>query len=84
MTTATTILAAGDLKSWLDTNLTWGWTTIRRILLLLALVGGVSYLVATRGNITRAIKFAVMAALFLALLFNIDAVSGLIGSLFTS
>lgn len=71
-----------DFKTWISENLTWGWTTVRNLILLVALVAGITYLAATRGNITRALKFGVLAAVFLAILFNLDGIATLIGSLF--
>ncbi|MFD8493332.1 hypothetical protein [Amycolatopsis sp. NPDC059657] len=78
-----TFVYAADVKSWIDTNLAWGDQSVRRLILLAAVVGGIGLLIGTRGNITRVIKYAVIAAVFLGLLLNIDAVSGMFGSWFT-
>lgn len=77
------IVLAADVKSWIDTNLAWGDQSVRRLILLAAVVGGISLLIGTRGNFTRAIKYGVIAAVFLGILLNLDAVSGMFGSWFT-
>lgn len=77
------MLLAADVKSWLDANLAWGSEAVRRLILLVAVVGGIGLLIGTRGNFTRAIKYGVIAAVFLGILLNLDAVSGMFGSWFT-
>lgn len=77
------IVLAADVKSWIDTNLAWGDQSVRRLILLAAVVGGIGLLVGTRGNFTRAIKYGVIAAIFLGILLNLDGVSGMFGSWFT-
>ncbi|MDI5979027.1 hypothetical protein [Amycolatopsis magusensis] len=52
--------------------------------MLAAIVGGIGLLIGTRGNLTRAIKYGVFAAVFLGILLNIDAVAGMFGSWFTA
>ncbi|MFI6031354.1 hypothetical protein [Amycolatopsis magusensis] len=78
------IIIAADVKSWLDSNLAWDDQSIRRLILLAAIVGGIGLLIGTRGNLTRAIKYGVFAAVFLGILLNIDGVAGMFGSWFTA
>jgi len=78
---AVDVLAQQDFKTWYDGTLDWAWTAIRRTLLVAALVGGITYLAVSRSS-QRALRFAVIAAVFLGVLFNLDSVAGLIGSLF--
>lgn len=75
------LVAQQDFKSWYDGNLDWAATAVRRTLLVVALIGGVTFLVISR-NTQRAIRFAAVAAVFLGILFNLDAASGLFGTLF--
>jgi hypothetical protein len=78
-----TIVLASDVKSWIDANLGWGDQAVRRLILLAAVVGGIGLLVGTRGNFTRAIKYGVIAAIFLGILLNLDGVAGMFGAWFT-
>ncbi|MGW4524968.1 hypothetical protein [Amycolatopsis sp. NPDC004378] len=77
------IVLAADVKSWIDINLAWGDQSVRRLILLAAIVGGIGLLIGTRGNFTRAIKYGVIAAIFLGILLNLDGVAGMFGAWFT-
>ncbi|SFW88440.1 hypothetical protein [Amycolatopsis australiensis] len=77
------MVLAADVRSWLDANLAWGDQSVRRLILLAAIVGGIGLLVGTRGNFTRAIKYGVIAAIFLGILLNLDGVAGMFGAWFT-
>ncbi|MFG1646702.1 hypothetical protein ACGFMK_41050 [Amycolatopsis sp. NPDC049252] len=77
------IVLAADVKSWIDTDLAWGDQSVRQLILLAAIVGGIGLLIGTRGNFTRAIKYGVIAAIFLGILFNLDGVAAMIGTWFT-
>ena len=77
------IVLTADVKSWIDTNLAWGDQSVRRLILLAAIVGGIGLLIGTRGNFTRAIKYGVIAAIFLGILLNLDGVAGMFGAWFT-
>ena len=78
---AVDVLAQQDFKTWYDATLDWAWTAVRRTLLVVALVGGITYLAVSRSS-QRALRFAAVAVVFLGVLFNLDAAAGLIGSLF--
>lgn len=78
-----TIVLAADVKTWIDTNLAWGDQAVRRLILLVAVVGGIGLLIGTRGNFTRSIKYGVIAAIFLGILLNLDGVSEMFGAWFT-
>lgn len=74
-----TIYLAGEIKNWIDTNLNWADSTLKTILWLIPIATGIGMLAYTRGNVSRTIKWVVVAIIFSALVTNIETMSDMLG-----